>query len=1033
MELDTVPPCPDGSSNPSPPPPPPQHSQQQQQQQQRTRRKRATSTTTSSSSSSFPHRPSLNLVVEAATTTTTTTTKTTSPRTHHYPATTTVVTTVVTDDDVETIKESKVAVAWIQRKLKLLQQQKQQQQEQQSQQQQERMTRSLQTTKDDDHDSAAAPSLPDTNASRTGENGTVHVPNGDGTVAATTTTTTNQQQPGTGYGRSLARVKLCNNNNNNNRVQTLIPFLDHDEDDDDDKHSDHHHHHHHSEKRHHHQMASVAAAIQRSFPRYTPDTLFQGVERPGNNGWSLTPDNWTTRIRNQNNEEDDEEEEEANDDDDDEEEEDHSSSARSLATFAAASSSSSSLPPTALSLSHLSHLAPGGVTLANPSHQYYLFRPPLPPSQHLHGYDTDRASIVSVATSDGTPVITNGKHSAQKKQQQQQQRAPPCASSPSSSASSSSSLFSLSQTSLPPSPPVDAARLEPSSKRWCDKINWNDLINYRTFQGKATLVLLLTLILLIFIAVVSVEVSHTNKQAMSALASPPFPATDGRGTTAAPTPASIHGHGSLRSMAPTAPTTPYPTTPRVPTVAPSAAPTIPLPSATFLALPMLVGDAGNSRYNDNVYNNYNSSSNNHGFGSVVTLSADGQYLAVSAPTATVNGMAQAGQVLIYRLTPGTSTTTFMIPSSNTAAGVTGVAPSSWVPIRAGLSGPTAHDYFGRGVVINQDGSVLVVSARGSVGAYFLDDSSQSYQPLGPTMQGTSGTLLFGSSLGLSQDGTQVAVGAPASTGTNNRPMPSAPTPSGRGQVHVYLLQPPSPSSSTFQWVTMGSSLVGSTSFGAAVGLSRGGNVLVASAPSDTNSNGYVRAFLWNGSDWGVLGQDIVNNVAPASTNDLFGHALSVSMAPKDGNITVYRVAVGIPYKAMGTNTNSGMVAVYEMNASSTNPGSSWNLVGAPITSPGGAAYAKFGEALQLDGNILVIGSPGSNGQSGETFLYQYQELVGQWVQSPVVISGTGSGDQFGSTVSLARPTANGIIFAGGAVSGIDNNSSGYVFSYEQES
>ena len=311
------------------------------------------------------------------------------------------------------------------------------------------------------------------------------------------------------------------------------------------------------------------------------------------------------------------------------------------------------------------------------------------------------------------------------------------------------------------------------------------------------------------------------------------------------------------SSSPTKHPTSFPTTSPVtttPTSLPTAQPTQALENFNLEKATTIVGPAVGSD-----------------FGTSVTLSRNGQVLAVGAPEHgdEIRGD-RIGQVRVLASTSG----------------------GGWREISV-LDGVNPDDTFGGDVSLSEDGSILAVGASGGNGTVYtyvynpapgIDD----YTPLGAPISGQGLGASFGHSVALSDDGFRLVVGAPY-TATKNFVM--------NGQVRVYELN-------GNVWTQMGEILDGDASLdwlGSAVDISGDGNMAIASAPFSRLERGYVRTWFWNETHWNQVGADITNSIRPAFTGDRFGHSIALSSG--DGRP---RVAIGIPWKIVDGNYDAGM-------------------------------------------------------------------------------------------------------------------------------
>ncbi len=263
-------------------------------------------------------------------------------------------------------------------------------------------------------------------------------------------------------------------------------------------------------------------------------------------------------------------------------------------------------------------------------------------------------------------------------------------------------------------------------------------------------------------------------------------------------------------------------------------------------------------------------------GRSVSLSANGNIIAISAPYYDSFGKTNRGQVRVYQY------------NSN----------NGWQLLGSEILGVNAGDTRGWSVSLSADGYTLAVGSnaydsggktnRGQVCVYKYN-SNNGWQLLGSEILGVNSLDENGRSVSLSADGYTVAIGAPyydgTSTGINDN----------RGQVRVYQYNN--------GWQLLGSEILGvnpSDRSGFSVSLSADGNIVaIGSIGYDSggkSNRGQVRVYQYN-NGWQLFGSEILG----VNANDEIGRSVSLSA---DG----YTVAIGAPYST--NNTNSGHVRVY---------------------------------------------------------------------------------------------------------------------------
>ena len=125
----------------------------------------------------------------------------------------------------------------------------------------------------------------------------------------------------------------------------------------------------------------------------------------------------------------------------------------------------------------------------------------------------------------------------------------------------------------------------------------------------------------------------------------------------------------------------------------------------------------------------------------------------------------------------------------------------------------------------------------------------------------------------------------------------------------------------------------------------------------------------------------------AAASDNLGASVSIS-----GNTLV----VGSPNATVGANAEQGAAYVF------TGSGSAWSQI-AKLTASDGAAYDRFGDAISIDGNTIVVG-PGYASSSGGA-AYVFTKPGSAWVSMTETVKLTsGFEGSFGVSVSVSGDT-----------------------------
>jgi hypothetical protein len=270
-------------------------------------------------------------------------------------------------------------------------------------------------------------------------------------------------------------------------------------------------------------------------------------------------------------------------------------------------------------------------------------------------------------------------------------------------------------------------------------------------------------------------------------------------------------------------------------------------------------------------------------GDSVSLSSDGNRLAIGAPNNDGNGMT-SGHVRVYHW-------------SGTA----------WAQLGEDINSESVHDASGASVSLSSDGNRLAIGApwndgngldSGHVRVYQW--SSIAWEQIGADIDGESADDNSGV-VSLSSDGNRLAIGA---SGNDDNGKSS-------GHVRVYQWTDPA-------WAQLGEDIDGESAgdnSGGSISLSSDGNRLAIGAPvNDGNgdNSGHTRVYQWSDSAWVQIGADIDGEAA----GDVSGTSVSLS---SDGN----RLAIGAPGNLDGKGVDSGYVRAYDLsmfNIFQINPG-----------------------------------------------------------------------------------------------------------------
>jgi hypothetical protein len=314
------------------------------------------------------------------------------------------------------------------------------------------------------------------------------------------------------------------------------------------------------------------------------------------------------------------------------------------------------------------------------------------------------------------------------------------------------------------------------------------------------------------------------------------------------------------------------------------------------------------------------------FGDSIDISSDGTIVAVCAYGKNSN----TGQVIVYKYN-GTH----------------------WNQYGQALNGDAENSYFGQSVSLSSLGDVISIGANGHSQNAIEDGQVNIYKyngsrwnQRGQALDGDTEKAFFGTSVSLSSDGENLAVGA---NGYNNN----------YGQVNIYQYN-------GTNWIQFGNAINGITpdeNSGTSVSLSSDGDIVAIGAHRYYSKRGKVSIYGSTTLDinntlvdsWVLLGDPIIGD----NVDDNFGYSVSLS---SDGKT----VAIG----AYGVNYNLGQAKVYKYI------GNQWVQIGKNIT--GNPGNEQFGDqiALSSDGTTIACNAK-TDIEDSRVEIYKYQIIPTQ--------------------------------------------------------
>lgn len=375
-------------------------------------------------------------------------------------------------------------------------------------------------------------------------------------------------------------------------------------------------------------------------------------------------------------------------------------------------------------------------------------------------------------------------------------------------------------------------------------------------------------------------------------------------------------------------------------------------------------------------------------GRSVSLSADGNTLAIGGHLDDNSGGTDAGSVYIYVREGTTWTQQTRLQASDAVGG----------------------DNFGISVDLSSDGNTLAVganfddNARGTnAGSVYVFTRSGTTWTQQTRLQASDGAASdnFGLAVALSADGNTLGVGAylDDANATDS------------GSAYVFTRSGTTWSQQTKLQVADGAA---DDEFGRAVALSSDGNTFAVGARWDDNSAGVdagsVYVYTRSGTTWSLQTR---LQASDGAANDEFGRSVALS---SDGNT----LAVGAWVDDNTGGTNAGSAYVF------TRSGTTWTQQ-AKLEASDAAAEDKLGigesMALSLDGNTLAVGAYTDDNSGGVDAgsVYVFTRSGTTWTErTRLQAADATANDTFGISVALS---AEGDTLATGATGAI----SAYVF------
>ncbi len=335
----------------------------------------------------------------------------------------------------------------------------------------------------------------------------------------------------------------------------------------------------------------------------------------------------------------------------------------------------------------------------------------------------------------------------------------------------------------------------------------------------------------------------------------------------------------------------------------------------------------------------NGESNGDRFGHSVSLSADGNTLAIGSPANNSSGQ-QAGVIRIYEWDADSN---------------------SWGQKGLDIDGETDGGNFGWSVCISDDGNTLIGGARynsalgwgtGHARVYRWNDNDGAWEQMGEDLDGETAGSNAGFATSINTDGNIVAVGSPYHIGI--------------GYVKAYAWN-----AGTNAWDQIGTTLSGDLNdenYGYTVCLSDNGHILAIGSKGDCligQNAGHTRIYELNevSDSWEQMGEAINGE----SAWDLSGFTVALN-----GLGTM--VAVGSPFND-AAGAGSGHTRVFDWDGAT----SDWVQKGIDIDGEAADDHSGWSVCLSSDGNTIVSGANANDGNglsAGHARVFEFQSTVG---------------------------------------------------------
>ena len=308
---------------------------------------------------------------------------------------------------------------------------------------------------------------------------------------------------------------------------------------------------------------------------------------------------------------------------------------------------------------------------------------------------------------------------------------------------------------------------------------------------------------------------------------------------------------------------------------------------------------------------------NDNFGISISLSEDGNIIAIGAPNYNGNSN-DIGQVKVYTLNNG-----------------------QWNQLGNTLQGTENNHFFGASVSLSDDGNTLAVGAPGFGGSdsgqiKVFSFSAGTWNLLGNSIDGTNNDNFLGQVVELSGDGNTIAI-----TDFNYEQIASK-----LGKVKIY-------SFTNNLWSPKGSAIYNEltdNNLANSIALDHTGEKLVVGIPGNDDNgtdSGKVQYFIFQNNDWSQIGNDI-----HGTTNSNLGYSVNHS----DDMITMSSIHFN----------SIGKVDIYETNGTT---------IDFLTTISGASTQSFYGFSSSLSSNKILTLSTRSDNDLGQVETYDLDGLL----------------------------------------------------------